>query len=94
LIFNPAFTSYRMAATADGYLARVTAAWAVSSKVAQPIMIAAAGLAAAAFGARIALLVLAGVLLASVVILPWKAWRTAPDGQTGTRPDSSLEKGL
>ncbi|MBX7267778.1 MFS transporter [Micromonospora sp. Llam7] len=82
-IFNPAFSTYRMRAVADGYLARVTAAWAVSSKVAQPIVIAAAGVAAAAVGARPALLGLAGVLLASVVVLPWRSWtrRDLPVGR-------------
>jgi hypothetical protein len=83
-----------MAATADGYLARVTAAWAVSSKVAQPVVIAAAGIAAAALGARIALFVLAGVLLASIVILPWKAWRSVPADQTGTQAGHPVVKGL
>jgi predicted MFS family arabinose efflux permease len=77
-VFNPAFSTYRMRAVADGYLARVTAAWAVSSKVAQPIVIAAAGVAAAAVGARAALLCLAGVLLASMVMLPWRSWTTPP----------------
>jgi predicted MFS family arabinose efflux permease len=80
-VFNPAFSTYRMRAVADGYLARVTAAWAVSSKVAQPVGIAAAGAAAAAFGARTALLMLAGVLLASIVVLPWQAWRADNTGE-------------
>jgi hypothetical protein len=79
-VFNPAFSTYRMRSVADGYLARVTAAWAVSSRVAQPVGIAAAGAAAAAFGARTALLVLAGVLLASIVMLPWRAWRADSAG--------------
>ncbi|MEU8655893.1 MFS transporter [Actinoplanes philippinensis] len=88
-IFNPAFSTYRMKAVADGYLARVTAAWAVSSKVAQPVGIAAAGAAAAVLGARTALLMLAGVLLASIVVLPWRAWRAANTGEAA-RP---IEKG-
>ncbi|WP_233625253.1 MFS transporter [Actinoplanes sp. ATCC 53533] len=86
-VFNPAFATYRMQAVDDGYLARVTAAWAVSSKVAQPIVIAAAGLAAAVLGARTALVVLAGVLLASVVLLPWKAWRPSPGSEHRAVPD-------
>ncbi|WP_307797914.1 MFS transporter [Actinoplanes flavus] len=84
-IFNPAFSTYRMRAVADGYLARVTAAWAVSSKVAQPIVIAAAGVVAAAVGARVALLGLAGVLLASMVVLPWRSW-TTPDSAVSIGP--------
>jgi predicted MFS family arabinose efflux permease len=86
-VFNPAFATYRMQAVDDGYLARVTAAWAISSKIAQPIVIAAAGLAAAALGARTALVVLAGVLVASVVLLPWKAWRPEPSSEHGAVPD-------
>ncbi|GAA1581188.1 putative MFS family arabinose efflux permease [Actinoplanes couchii] len=93
-VFNPAFVTYRMQVTADGYLARVAAAWAVSSKVAQPAVIAAAGIAAAALGARIALLALAGVLLASIVILPWTAWRATPADHLDTRSDSPAVKGL
>ncbi|WP_436528395.1 MFS transporter [Actinoplanes sp. HUAS TT8] len=84
-VFNPAFATYRMHATADGYLARVAAAWAVSGKIAQPAMIAAGGLAAALLGARTALLLLAAVLLATIVILPWQAWpRTRRAASTGT----------
>ncbi|WP_203833973.1 MFS transporter [Actinoplanes campanulatus] len=87
-VFNPAFSTYRMRAVADGYLARVTAAWAVSSKVAQPIVIAAAGVAAAVVGARTALLGLAGVLLASMIVLPWRSW-TTPDPAAGIGPGSA-----
>ena len=90
-IFNPAFTTYRMQAVEDGYLARVTAAWAISSKIAQPIVIAAAGLVAAALGARTALIVLAGVLLASVVLLPWKAWRPGSGSQRSAVPDQRTD---
>ncbi|GAA2913151.1 hypothetical protein Acy02nite_90540 [Actinoplanes cyaneus] len=86
-VFNPVFATYRMQATADGYLARVAAAWAVSGKIAQPAMIAAAGLAAAAFGARTALLALAAVLLTTIVILPWRAW--PPPGNRLTSADES-----
>ena len=83
-----------MQATAEGYLARVTAAWAVSNKIAQPAAIATAGLAAAAFGARTALLVLAAVLLASIAILPWNARRSARSDHPGTPPGLPAAKGL
>lgn len=86
-VFNPAFTTYRMHSTADGYLTRVATTWSISSKIAQPIVIAAAGLAAATLGARTALVALAAILLASVVLLPWKAWRT-PLRATATNPTS------
>jgi hypothetical protein len=94
-VFNPAFATYRMQATADGYLARVAAAWAVSSKIAQPVMIAAGGLAAAVLGAKTALLLLAAVLLATIVILPWRAWPvTRPPAETNPAEPPSSETAL
>ena len=43
-VFNPAFSTYRMAATNDAYMSRVTMAWSMSAKTAQPIFIAVGGL--------------------------------------------------
>ncbi|MEU8608882.1 MFS transporter, partial [Actinoplanes sp. NPDC048791] len=78
--FNPTFATYRMQATEDGYLARVFAAWSISSRVAQPAGIAASGLLAAATSVRTALFVLAGAVLISAALLPWRtpAAETAP----------------
>jgi MFS transporter len=70
-IFNPAFATYRMLATADTHLSRVVGAWAMTGKVVQPACIAAAGLLAATAGIRIAIAVLSVTLLASAVLLPW-----------------------
>ncbi|MGW4943609.1 MFS transporter [Actinoplanes sp. NPDC004185] len=70
--FNPTFATYRMQATEDGYLARVFAAWSISSRVAQPACIAASGLLAAATSVRTALFVLAGTVLTSAFLLPWR----------------------
>ncbi len=70
--FNPTFATYRMQATEDGYLARVFAAWSISSRVAQPAAIAAGGLLAAATSVRTALFVLAAVVLTSAALLPWR----------------------
>ncbi|WP_213010209.1 MFS transporter [Paractinoplanes toevensis] len=85
-IFNPAFATYRMQAVGDGYLSRVTAAWAVSSKTIQPIVIAAAGLTAAFLSARTTLLLLAGLLLASVILLPWMTWHPVAEPRPDTVP--------
>jgi MFS family permease len=73
--FNPTFATYRMAATEDTHMSRVTSAWSISSQFARPLFIAAAGLLAAAAGARTALAVLAALLLTSIALLPWRAVR-------------------
>ncbi|MEV0647540.1 MFS transporter [Phytomonospora sp. NPDC050363] len=75
-VFNPAFTTYRMGVTVDGFMARVTGAWAVSSKSVQPMFIAAGGLLAAATSTRTALAVAAVAVFASAALLPWRrsAW--------------------
>lgn len=85
-IFNPAFTTYRMAVTADSHLSRVVGAWARSSKLVQPACIAAAGLLAAAAGIRTALGVLSVVLLTCAVMLPWTALRHTDTLTRGTAP--------
>lgn len=72
-VFNPAFATYRMAAVADTHLSRVVGAWAMSSKLVQPVCIAAAGLLAATAGIRTAIAVLSAVLLFCAVLLPWTA---------------------
>jgi MFS family permease len=75
--FNPTFFTHRMNATPDGALSRVLAAWSISSRVVQPLVIAAGGLLAAALGTRAAMVVLAALLLTSVALLPWRAVRPA-----------------
>ena len=74
-IFNPAFATYRMLATADTHLSRVVGAWAMTGKVVQPACIAVAGLLAATAGIRTAIAVLSVALLASAALLPWTALR-------------------
>jgi MFS family permease len=73
--FNPTFATYRMAATEDTHMSRVFSAWSISSQVARPLFVAAGGLIAAATSARTALAVLAGLLLTSIVLLPWREVR-------------------
>lgn len=71
-VFNPLFTTYRMNVTADGLMARVGAAWSVSSRTAQPAFIAAGGVLAAMTSTRTALAVAAFVVLAATPLLPWR----------------------
>ncbi|GIF75169.1 MFS transporter [Asanoa siamensis] len=72
-VFNPVFATYRMRATPDHLLTRVTTAWSASAKVSQPLCTALGGVVAAVAGVRPALL-LAGVLcLAAGLLLPWRS---------------------
>ncbi|GGK93169.1 MFS transporter [Mangrovihabitans endophyticus] len=79
-VFNPAFATYRLTHTEDGHVARVISCWSITSRVAQPIGIAAGGALAAATSVRVALLVCGVGCLASAVLLPWRRNRDAePD---------------
>ncbi|MEU4244225.1 MFS transporter [Actinoplanes sp. NPDC026619] len=92
-VFNPAFATYRMTATADTHLARVVGAWAVTGKVVQPACIAAAGLLAATAGIRTAIAVLSVALLVSAALLPWTALRHHTDnGPTDKAETSCMNK--
>jgi MFS family permease len=72
-VFNPAFVTYRMSATEDGYLARVVGAWSISSKTVQPLFMVVGGVVATFTGISAAI-AMGGVLcLASVLLLPWRA---------------------
>ncbi|MCP2322890.1 MFS family permease [Hamadaea flava] len=71
-VFNPTFATYRMNATDDQHMSRVAVAWSISTKIAQPIFIAAAGALAAATSARTVLIVYSVLLIASSVLLPWR----------------------
>ena len=75
--FNPMFFSFRLAATADGYVSRVIAAWSISSRTAQPICIAIGGVLAALLGTRLSMGLSALVVAASVAVLPWRSVRPA-----------------
>lgn len=72
-VFNPMFATYRMNATDDQHMSRVTMAWSISTRTVQPMFIGAAGVLAAATSARTAMLVLAAVLLTATALLPWRA---------------------
>jgi hypothetical protein len=71
-VFNPAFATYRMEATEDGYLSRVIACWSISSRTSQPIGIVLGGALAAAFNVRVALLICGTIVAASGLLLPWR----------------------
>ena len=71
-IFNPAFATFRMDATDDGYLSRVIACWSISSRTMQPVCILLGGALAAATSVRFALLVCGLAVLASAAFLPWR----------------------
>jgi MFS family permease len=85
--FNPTFAAYRMAATTDDHMARVVAAWSISQRVAQPVMIAAGGVLAALTTTRAALAILAILLVTSVPLLPWR--RSADQTPPGRGADIS-----
>ncbi|MEU6174822.1 MFS transporter [Streptantibioticus parmotrematis] len=70
-IFNPAFGTYRMEATEDGHMTRVTTAWSVSSRATQAAFMAAGGALAGLLGVRGALVVAGGLCVASAGFLPW-----------------------
>jgi MFS family permease len=80
-MFSPTFATYRMNATDDAHMSRVVMAWSVSSKIVQPIFIAATGALAAVTSAKIALTVLAIILLASIALLPWRHDKGGSDNQ-------------
>ena len=82
--FNPTFVAYRMEATADDHMSRVLASWSISQRVAQPVMIAVGGTLAALTSTRVALAILATLLLTSIPLLPWRS-RTHP-----ARPEPAL----
>ncbi|MFE3194533.1 MFS transporter [Nocardia sp. NPDC059240] len=71
-VFNPVFTTYRMNATADPYMARVGTAWSVSAKTCQPAFITVGGVLATVIGTRGAISAVALTLMASSLLLPWQ----------------------
>jgi MFS family permease len=84
-VFNPAFATYRMTETADGYLSRVIACWSITSRTVQPVLITLGGLLATLTSVRAALLVCGFGVLASSALLPWRGSR-----HTATATPTSL----
>ncbi|MEU1536838.1 MFS transporter [Actinacidiphila glaucinigra] len=89
-VFNPSFTTYRMAATDDGVMTRVVTAWSVGSKTAQPLSMLVGGAVAAVGGVRAAILVAGVLCVASALLLPWRALPSAAGGpgRAGVREGS------
>ncbi|GAB2569478.1 MFS transporter [Paractinoplanes abujensis] len=77
-VFNPAFATYRMTETADGFLSRVIACWQITSRTVQPVCIALGGLLAAVTSLRTALLVCGLGVAPSSVLLPWRTSAEVP----------------
>ncbi|MFI2906966.1 hypothetical protein ACG2OD_01675 [Streptomyces sp. PDY-4] len=73
-VFNPSFTTYRMAAT-HAFMSRVGTSWSVGAKTCQAVFVIAGGLVAAATGVRGALLVAGLLCMASALLLPWRGAR-------------------
>ncbi|MFF9141748.1 MFS transporter [Streptomyces albogriseolus] len=74
-VFNPSFTTYRMAATPDAFMSRVGTSWSVGAKTCQAAFAIAGGLIAAAAGVRSALLIAGLLCMASALLLPWREAR-------------------
>ncbi|MGC5241430.1 MFS transporter [Streptomyces albogriseolus] len=74
-IFNPSFTTYRMAATPDAFMSRVGTSWSVGAKTCQAAFVIAGGLIAATAGVRGALLIAGLLCMASALLLPWREAR-------------------
>lgn len=74
-VFNPAFATYRMTETEDGFLSRVIACWSITSRTVQPVLIALGGLLATITSVRAALLICGLGVLASSALLPWRTSR-------------------
>ena len=77
-VFNPAFATYRMATTEDGFLAQVIACWAISSRTVQPIGMLLGGALAAVAGIRPAMFICGLIVLASGALLPWRRMSESP----------------
>lgn len=86
-VFNPSFTTYRMAATPDAFMSRVGTSWSVGSKTCQAAFMIAGGLIAATAGARGALFIAGLLCMASALLLPWREERIS----TGHVPAPTTE---
>lgn len=81
-VFNPSFTTYRMAATPDAFMSRVGTSWSVGARTCQAVFVITGGLIAAAVGVRHALLVAGLLCMASAPLLPWRRERVSTGSVT------------
>ncbi|MFD4524457.1 MFS transporter [Streptomyces sp. NPDC058470] len=79
-VFNPSFTTYRMAATQDAFMTRVGTSWSVSSKICQAVFMIVGGFIAEAAGVRGALFIAGVLCLSSALLLPWRQAHTSAAG--------------
>ncbi|MGW3466699.1 MFS transporter, partial [Streptomyces olivaceoviridis] len=87
-VFNPSFTTYRMAATPDTFMSRVATSWSVGSKTCQAAFMITGGLVAAAAGARGALLIAGLLCVASTLLLPWRKARIPTGNVPAPTPEA------
>ncbi|MFI7349501.1 hypothetical protein ACIBSR_25045 [Streptomyces sp. NPDC049936] len=89
-VFNPSFTTYRMAATSDAVMSRVAISWSVGVKTCQAAFDIAGGFIAATADVRGALLVAGLLCMASALLLSWRKARLSsrhvPSPTTETVP--------
>ncbi|MCM2518154.1 hypothetical protein NC658_33830 [Streptomyces griseoincarnatus] len=87
-VFNPSFTTYRMAATPDAFMSRVSTSWSVGSKTCQAAAVIAGGLIAAVAGVRGALLIAGLLCMASALLLPWRRARLSSGHVPSPTPEA------
>ncbi|MEU0042717.1 MFS transporter [Streptomyces werraensis] len=87
-VFNPSFTTYRMAATPDAFMSRVGTSWSVGAKTCQAAFVIAGGLIAAAAGVRGALLIAGLLCMASALLLPWRKARLSSGHVPAPTPEA------
>lgn len=71
-VFNPVFTTYRMRATPNHVMSRVSTAWSVSAKSCQALGMIIGGIVATTLGVRASLLAGAALILFASLTLPWR----------------------
>lgn len=74
-VFRPVYTAYRMEATDDAHMTRVTTAFTLASRGLAPLFALLGGLAATGIGVRGGLLLGVVGLVLSGLFLPWRATR-------------------
>lgn len=88
-VFNPSFTTYRMAATPDAFMSRVGTSWSVGAKTCQAAFMIAGGLIAAAVGVRSALFIAGLLCMASTLLLPWRKARFSTGHVPAPAPEAA-----
>ncbi|MGR7002734.1 nitronate monooxygenase [Yinghuangia aomiensis] len=93
-VFNPVFAAYRLRGTDSAYISRVLAAWSVTNNAAVALSTVAWGLLASVIGVREGLALAGVLLLATPLVLPWRATKAttttataAPVVQEPAAPD-------